>query len=85
MLDLGAAHWVLMPGESYVEYQLLAQKLRPDSFVVVPGYGECATGYVPTEKAFEERDTNLNDWCWVAPGAEKALTGALEVALKKTP
>ena len=72
----------LMPGESYVEYQLLAQKLRPDSFVMTVGYGECATGYVPTEKAIQEEDTNLSDWCWVAPGAEKAITEALTVALR---
>ena len=85
VLDLGAAQWVLMPGESYVEYQLLAQQLRPDSFVVVSGYGECATGYVPTEKAVEEGDSNLHDWCWVAPGAEKALTAALGKALGKAP
>ena len=84
-LDFGAARWLLMPGESYVEYQLLARRLRPDAFVVTPGYGECATGYVPTEKAFEEHDTNLHDWCWVAPGAEKALTAALEAALAKAP
>jgi hypothetical protein len=82
-LDFEAAQLVLLPGESYVEYQLLAQKLRPDSFVLALGYGECATGYVPTEKAVKEGDTNLSDWCWVAPGAEKALTAALAVALKK--
>jgi hypothetical protein len=82
VLDFGAAQLLLLPGESYVEYQLLAQKLRPDSFVVVMGYGECAPGYVPTEKAVEEGDTNLRDWCWVAPGAEKAMTKALEAALK---
>src|SRR5262249_61433490 len=46
VLDLGAATQLLLPGESYVEYQLLAQKLRPDTFVVALGYGECATGYV---------------------------------------
>jgi len=82
VLDLGMAQYVLLPGESYVEYQLLAQRLRPDSFVMVAGYGECATGYVPTEKAVEEGDSNLGDWCWVAPGAEKAMTAALEAALK---
>jgi hypothetical protein len=82
VLDFGTAVLALLPGESYVEYQLLAQKLRPDSFVVTMGYGECATGYVPTAKAVEEGDTNLGDWCWVAPGAEKALTEALETVLK---
>ncbi|MBI4607109.1 MAG: hypothetical protein HY721_34530 [Planctomycetes bacterium] len=82
-VDLGGAQVVLLPGESYVEHQLLAQKLRPGSFVLTIGYGECATGYVPIEKAFEEGDTNLADWCWVAPGAERALREALEAALRE--
>ena len=83
VLDFGPAQLVLLPAESYVEYQLLAQKLRPDSFVVVLGYGECAPGYIPTEKAVAEDDTNLRDWCWVAPGAERAMTAALEAALRQ--
>ncbi len=82
VIDIGAAQQ-LLPGESYVEFQLAAQKLRPGSFVMVLGYGECAPGYVPTERAFEEGDGNLRDWCWVAPGAEKAMTEALEAALRK--
>lgn len=82
VIDFGAAQYVVMPGESYVEYQLMAQKLRPDSFVVVAGYGECAPGYIPTAKAVEEGDTNLRDWNWVAPGAEKAMAAALEEVLK---
>jgi hypothetical protein len=81
VLDLGKAVLVLMPGESYVEFQLLAQKLRPDAFVLTVGYGESGTGYVPTEKAVEEHDGNLSDWCWVAPGAEKVMTEALKKAL----
>jgi hypothetical protein len=83
VLDFGVAQLVLMPAESYVEYQLAAQKIRPDSFVMVMGYGECAPGYIPTEKAVAESDSNLRDWCWVAPGAEGAMTAALEAALKK--
>jgi hypothetical protein len=47
------------------------------------GYGECAPGYIPIERAWAENDSNLHDWCWVAPGAERALTQALEMALKK--
>jgi hypothetical protein len=82
VLDFGIAQLLLMPGESYVEYQLLAQKMRPDAFVMTIGYGESATGYVPTDKALQEGDTNLRDWCWVGPGAEKAITTALEAALK---
>jgi hypothetical protein len=64
---------------------LLAQRLRPDSFVCVAGYGECAPGYIPIEKAWAENDTNLGDWCWVAPGAEQAMAAVLEAALKNSP
>ena len=82
VIDFGPALVVLLPGESYVEYQLIAQKLRPDRFVFTIGYGECATGYVPTERAWQENDTNLRDWCWVAPGAEAVLTDALRKVLE---
>jgi hypothetical protein len=80
-IDFGEACLLLLPGESYVEYQLLAQKLRPGAFVLTLGYGECATGYVPTERAVKEKDGNLAEWCWVAPGAEKALSDAVRRAL----
>lgn len=83
VLDFGRAQLVLLPAESYVEYQLAAQMLRPDTFVLVAGYGECAPGYIPTERAFREDDSNLHDWCWVAPGAERAMTAALEAVLTK--
>jgi hypothetical protein len=78
VLDLGAAVVALLPGESYVEYQLLAQKLRPDAFVMAIGYGESATGYIPTALQVAEHDANLRDWCWVSPGAEKVLTEGLK-------
>jgi hypothetical protein len=81
VLDLGVAQLLVLPGEAYVEYQLLAQKMRPDSFVVCLGYGECGTGYVPTERAVREKDSNLHDWCWVAPGAEKVLTAVIRKGL----
>lgn len=81
VIDFGHAQLMLLPGEAYVEFQLAAQKMRPDSFVVALGYGECGTGYVPTEKAVQEKDGNLSDWCWVAPGAEEALLAAMKKAL----
>jgi hypothetical protein len=83
VLDFGAAQLLLLPGEMYVEFQLMAQKLRPDSFVMTLGYGECAPGYVPIERAFEEGDSNLKDWCWVAPGSEARIAATLKAALAK--
>ena len=80
-LDFGTAQVLLLPGESYVEYQLMAQAARPDSFVVTLGYGEAGTGYIPTETHFEEGDSNLNDWCWVAPGCEARMARAIKTAL----
>ncbi|MGC8642531.1 MAG: hypothetical protein ACP5XB_21965 [Isosphaeraceae bacterium] len=82
VLDLGPAVLALLPGESYVEYQLLAQKLRPDAFVMAVGYGEAGTGYIPTHLQVAEHDANLRDWCWIAPSAEQILSDTLQRALK---
>jgi hypothetical protein len=82
VLDFGFAQLLLLPGEAYVEFQLAAQQLRPDSFVCVAGYGEGATGYIPTEKHRAEKDSNLGDWCWVAPGSEARLLEAIRSVLR---
>ncbi|WP_337176078.1 hypothetical protein [Paludisphaera sp.] len=81
-LDLGPVALVLCPGETYVAFQLLAQRLRPDKPVVAIAYGDAATGYIPTADRVAERDANLHDWCWVAPDAEAVLTEGLEKVLK---
>ncbi|OWK36757.1 hypothetical protein [Fimbriiglobus ruber] len=83
-LDFGSAVVAVLPAESYVEYQLLAQKQRPDAFVLVAGYGECGPGYIPIERAWAENDGNLADWCWVEKGSEKRMTDAIEKLLKRT-
>jgi hypothetical protein len=70
-----------MPAESYVEFQLMAQKMRPDDSVLVMGYGECAPGYIPIDQAFREGDGNLSDWCWVAPGSEERMRAVLQKLL----
>jgi len=51
---LGPATILHLPGEAFVEYQLFAQSLRPNDFIAVAAYGELGTGYVCTDKAFEE-------------------------------
>lgn len=81
VLDLGGAALLLLPAESYVEYQLLAQKQRP--FVLVAGYGECGPGYIPIERAWKENDGNLSDWCWVTPDSEAKMTDAIVKGLQK--
>ena len=79
-IDLGAAKIVLLPAESFVQYQLWAQALRPDSFVVTIGYGECAPGYIPTAQAAAE---GYHDhYSWIAfPECEASMRQALKTAL----
>jgi len=79
-IDFGEAQIVLFPGESFVGYQLMAQRMRPDSFVVSIGYGECWPGYIPTAAAF--RDDFQDKWLWTASGAEERMRAALERVLK---
>ncbi len=43
------------------------------------GYGECWTGYIPTDAAFADRFNH--DWRWVGPGAEGRIRAALERVL----
>ncbi len=80
-LDLGAAQIVLLPAESLVGYQLLAQRLRPDVFVMAIGYGECSPGYIPTDSASREGYAESQGWCWVAPEVEGRMTDALRRVL----
>jgi hypothetical protein len=80
-IDLGEAQIVLLPGESLVGYQLMAQKMRPDQFVMAIGYGECAPGYIPTDAASREGYAESQQWCWVAPEVESRMAEALRKAL----
>lgn len=81
VVDFGSAQLLLLPAEAYVEFQLRSQEQNPDSFVLVMGYGECGPGYIPPDRAFEEKDGNLSDWCWVAPGSEEKMMEAIRKVL----
>ena len=49
--EVGIVH---LPGETFIEYQIQAQKSRPDAFIAVAGYGDLGTGYITLERSFEE-------------------------------
>ena len=83
VLDFGVAAVLLLPGEAYIEYQLAAQQERPGDFICVAGYGDGATGYIPTEAHWAEHDSNLGDWCWVAPGSEARMREVIRKALHR--
>jgi hypothetical protein len=80
-LDLGpgVAQFLVMPAETFVGYQLIAQRLRPESFVMVAGFGDGAPGYIPTDACW--KDGYNDEYCWVAPMTEKLMTEAMSQAL----
>lgn len=82
-VDFGAAQFLLMPAESFVAYQLDAQKLRPESTLLVAGYGESAPGYIPSTSAIEEGFIEGHTWCWVGHEAPVAMQAAMEKALAR--
>ena len=80
-LDLGVTKLILFPGESFVGYQFIAQEYSPAKPVIPIGYGECWTGYVPTDEGF--RDGFNESWLWAGAGSESALRKALEQITSK--
>jgi len=72
----GAISMLHLPGESFMEYQHLAQSLRPTSFVVVPAYADCGPGYICMESSFEEGGYEPQD-SFVAPESEAVMRNAI--------
>ncbi len=63
-LEIGDVHIVNLPGEPLVDFQFFAQGLKPNDFVAVAGYGDCATGYICPAQAYldggyEPTDANV--------------------------
>lgn len=75
----GQALFALLPAESFVGYQLAAQRLRPEAFVMVAGFGDGAPGYIPTDQCW--KDGYQDDYCWVAPMTDQPILEALRQAL----
>jgi hypothetical protein len=82
-LRLGPARVLHLPGELFVEYQLAAQKMRPDLFVAMAAYGDYGPGYIGTEVAYSEGGYETSpSSSLVAPGVEHVLTDAIRRLLR---
>ncbi len=83
-LHLGKARVLHMPGELFVEYQLAAQKLRPDLFVAMAAYGDYAPGYIGTAIAYSQGGYETEPRSsLVAPSVERTLMNVVERLLRK--
>jgi hypothetical protein len=89
MLQLGSARILHMPGELFVEYQLFAERLRPDLFVAMAAYGDYSPGYIGTRLAYPQGGYETGTPSRVAPEVEdvlvKALRDLLDAREKHTP
>ena len=75
-LQMGDVYIVHLPGEPMLEFQLFAQKQRPDAIVAVAGYGDGCTSYICTAQAFEEGAYEPQASA-VGPGGEKILKAGI--------
>ncbi|MCF6284141.1 MAG: hypothetical protein L3K26_02990 [Candidatus Hydrogenedentes bacterium] len=80
-LDFGKAVFLLMPAETFVQYQLTAQGMRPDAIVMTAGYGESAPGYTPSAAATEDDFNSHHTWLWVDPKVEPLINMAVQKVL----
>lgn len=81
-LSMGSARILFMPGELFVEYQLAAKKMRPDLFVAMAAYGDYATGYICTAKAYQEGGYEAGIASAVTPEAEGIILETIRKLLK---
>lgn len=81
VLDLGAAKLVLLPGEPFIEYQLAAQQMRPDDFLLVMGYGNAGPCYLCTDIAYDEGGYEPSRPAHTGRGAEAVIMQAMRDAL----
>ena len=70
-----------LPGETFIEYQLHAQELRPDAFVAVAGYGDLGPGYITLERSFDEGGYEPTD-SFVSGKSEAIMRSAIEKVLR---
>ena len=75
-LAIGSCRILHLPGEPFVEYQLYAQRLRPELFIAVAGYGDCGTGYICTDRAYSDKGGYEQTESFIGP-SEKLLKEAL--------
>jgi len=81
-LRLGPAYVLNMPGELFVEYQLAAERIQPDSMVCMAAYGDCGPGYVGTEIAYSQGGYETSYVSRVAPSTETLLMEAIRELLR---
>lgn len=75
-----------LPGELFIEYQLAAQKLKPEEKICVAAYGEYGPGYIGTKKAYSQGGYETSERASrVSEDAEEVLLQAIREVLGINP
>jgi hypothetical protein len=82
LLKLGDVLVLHLPGELFVEYQLAAQKLRPNSAVLTAAYGDYGMGYIGTQEAYGQGGYETGPVSRVAPTVEAPLMAGIRELLR---
>lgn len=82
-LKLGEAAILHLPAELFVEYQLAAQAMRPQSFVAMAAYGDNGPGYIGTEIAYRQGGYEVGPVSRVSPAVEQVLLEAMKGLLNE--
>lgn len=85
LLRIGQAHVLHLPGELFVEYQLAAQKMRPDVPVLMAAYGDYGPGYIGTAVAYGQGGYETSEVSRTAPEVENVLLAAMQKLLQAKP
>ena len=81
-LALGPIAVLHMPGELFVEYQLAAQAMRPESPVVMAAYGDYGPGYIGLAHSYTQGGYETGPVSRVAPEVEEVLMKAMRELLE---
>jgi hypothetical protein len=81
-LRLGPIAVLHMPGELFVEYQLAAQAMRPETHVVMAAYGDYGPGYIGLAQSYSQGGYETGPVSRVAPDVEGVLMEAMRDLLK---
>jgi hypothetical protein len=82
-LRLGKVWLLNLPGEAFVEYQLAAQRMKPNEEVCTAAYEEYGPGYIGTAIAYTQGGYETSDLnSGVSPEVEEVLLKAIKKVLK---
>lgn len=72
-LSIGRIRMLHLPGEPFVQFQLAAQKMRPNEFVCVAGYGDCGMGYIGGDRIYTDKGGYEQTYAFAGPCEQQLL------------